>query len=107
MTHPDPSLIDDLTRGPGSRELSNRVLVALGFKLSLTAMNGEVIPVGLPLPDPSRNLQDAVDLVPEEQGTNKAAFIHAAFWQRRIGDIPDDALARFACIALIKARSLT
>jgi len=106
----------------GSRELSDEVLLACGWKKRETIAwevdiddYGDDKPVILwltpdglnsqyPPPDPTRNLQCAVDLVPEREGTNKAAFLHGVMFQLHIGDIPDKKLAISVCIALLKAK---
>ena len=104
----------------GSRELSSEVLVACGWtydekRPAGAGHTGWYLPNGGALftlhthlffaPDPTRNLQDAVNLVPERDGTNKAAFLHGVMFQLHIGDIPDEKLAIFVCIALLKAKA--
>lgn len=45
----------------------------------------------------------AITLVRKTEGGNLAGFLHAIFWQRGIGDIPDDRLILTLCIAAIEA----
>lgn len=62
------TLLDRLTEGPGSRELSDEVLLALGARIDkykgLFYLWGQIMD-SAKRPDPSRSVDDALALVPE------------------------------------------
>ena len=123
----DHKLIRDLEKArEGSRELSDRVLLACGFSY----IGDGPYPVGVwlhakrgikfryhELPDPTRNLQDAVDwVVPEDMRVHQLQECDDGRWTawicrkhgkgpqppRSFGKFPTAALA--LCIASLKAR---
>jgi hypothetical protein len=79
------SLIERLERGPGSRELSDECLLAVGWTTAEVYLGGGLhgtrwyAPNGSSFgdnrPDPSQNLQDALDLMKPE-GWSVKAYIH-------------------------------
>jgi len=79
-------LIAALEKGPGSRELSDRVLVALGWihTVDIDAQPIFCAPNGWThhgeRPDPSRNLQDTVDLVPAQYWSSGTAGAEREEW---------------------------
>lgn len=110
-------LIAALEAGPGSRELSDRVLVAVGYRK--TSCYGWTRPDGSwpenPSLDPSRNLQDAVDVVPAFMGwdiekENESEFMAGVSnGQPELGPLcngwasaPTPALA--LCIAILRSK---
>ena len=77
----DPTLISDLERATeGSRELSDRVLVALGWKhISTKSIHWWINAAGIECappdrPNPTVNLQDAVEMVPSIPGANSHGY---------------------------------
>lgn len=127
------ALIEELQAGPGSRELSDRVLLALGWRKVLRdaadddpnqhpvtilfspenqgyGVNTNYHWTGRQRPDPSRNLQDAVDLVPEGMLFAVGLSEDGPYCQWEVHNHCDDGLAPTPalaiCIAIIKARSL-
>lgn len=134
------ALIEELQAGPGSRDLSDKVLLALGWTaehvrnetpewsedgydrsfpsyqtgVRVTYETVWENPAGKriwpPLPDASRNLQDAVDLVGEDFGWSVTSGPSSRMWPKDaystglISSAPTPALA--LCISIIKARSL-
>ena len=115
------TLIRELEEAPdGSRELSDKVLLesgwsywANGYGPGNPRWSGGGLwldPAGVgtvasdPRPSPTESLDAAAALVPERHGGNLAGFLHAAFWQGSIGDIPDDKLALALTIKVLKAR---
>ena len=104
-------LIARLERGPGSRELSDECLLAVGWK-SITPggrpyirPDGKDVGSASDIPDPSQNLQDSLDwLVPEHSSGNKATFLQATMHQTCVGDIPDEQIASVVCAASLRAR---
>lgn len=120
----DKSLIAELESArEGSRELSDKVLLACGWRHENiedgTGFSGKprqqdawIDPTGVPWtrsvkskrPSPTESLDDAVALVREQEGSNLAGFLHAVFFQRRIGDISDKKLALAVCIKALRTR---
>lgn len=108
-------LITALERGPGSRELSDQVLLAQGFELDyvlidiLTFRSPNKLlgwQPGSKRPDPTRNLQDAVDLVPAGWGWGKNVHEGRMYVLRTddilfAGEQDDPRLS--LCIALLRA----
>lgn len=122
-------LIASLERGPGSRELSDRVLLALGA-VTRKYHEGYKTPWFYydkkdhmisedKRPDPSRNLQDAVDLVPADMFGNvtfagprvemAADTCEAELWglsneiYTRLYEAEADTSALALCICLLRA----
>jgi len=115
-------LIAALEKGPGSRELSDRVLRQFGWQERPPHVGGILLPgiwtdpaggqwVPDERPDPSRKLQDAVDLVPAQYWSSGTAGAEREEWtlhrpQWCGGDVkaeaPTPALAR--CIAIIRSK---
>ena len=102
------TLVERLERGPGSRELSDECLLAVGWadddRHALFNPDG-IRCFRANAPDPTRNLQDALDwMVPERGGGNKATFLQATMYQTCVGDIPDERIASVVCAASLRAR---
>ena len=105
------TLIEKLEAGPGSRELSDECLLAVGWvsqhvdgRGAWRNPDGKIVD-NFNVPDPSQNLQDALDwMVPERDGGNKATFLQAAMYQASVGDIPDERIASVVCVASLRAR---
>lgn len=110
-------LITDLERGPGSRELSDQVLMALGavtreyyegFKTPWFYYDkkGHMIYEDK-RPDPTRNLQDAVNLVPND--LHLECYADGDFWVYACEGHPvgygsnNEQDACGLCIALLRA----
>lgn len=108
----------------GSRKLSDKVLLACGWRYEKVedgiGFSGKpqqrdawIDPTGVPWmrsvasnrPSPTESLDDAVAMVPEQDGSNLAGFLAAVFGQQRIGDIPDKKLAIVICRKVLKVRA--
>lgn len=98
----------------GSRELSDECLLAMGWTYKPdwcghAWRSPDESWVGFDKrPDPTRNVQDAIDwMVPDQVGGNKAGFLHAAMYQQSIGDISDKQIPLVVCAKALRARGQT
>lgn len=58
------------------------------------------------LPEWTGSIDAAMSMVPDIDGSNKAAFLQSAMFQRHVGDIPDWKIPIALTIAALKARGI-
>ncbi len=99
----------DLVRAAkqGDRELDGRIFWLLNPDTECVLFTRTRVVTDEHVPYYTTSIDAALKLVGEQDGGNLAGFLHAAMFQRCIGDISDDGIALVICnLALEQAMAL-